>query len=108
MQIKKDKAQARERGKTRHLRPSQRRLDDDPSTGTLDTPDASFRVGPESDVSESTELTTAAGPSSLSRAPRRLCTVRQKLVIGTGVVKERESRKQPPSSAGTPQAERAM
>lgn len=52
VQTKRDKAQAEGKGKTRHLRLSQRRLDEDPSTGTLDTPDASLGVCPELDLSE--------------------------------------------------------
>lgn len=52
-QIKRDKARAGARGKTRHLRISLRRLDEDPSTGTLDTADTSLRDCPELDLSES-------------------------------------------------------
>lgn len=53
MQTERDKAQAGGKGKTRHLRLSQSRLDKDLSAGTLDAPEEILRDCPEVDMSES-------------------------------------------------------
>lgn len=71
MQTKKFKARARAKGKTGHLRLCQRRLDEDPSAGTLNTADTSLRDCPELDTSES-RANNSCWPSSLSCASRRL------------------------------------
>lgn len=70
MQTKKNNAQAKGKGKTRHLRLSQRRLDEDPTTGTLDTPAKSLRDCRELEVSES-RANKSHCASRLSPAPQR-------------------------------------